>query len=721
MSHNFTRKKLAYLIGVSLALPTYSFAQDVEEIIVTAQKREQAILDVPMSITAVTSEEIEKMGATDLAQIQSTVPSLTVNQGSSGNRDTAIIRSIGSDSTNGLPTVGRYVDESNVNTERTGWGITFPMLDLERVEVLKGPQGTLYGEGSIGGAIRYITNSPGLDGIQDLTVEATSNSVDDGGAGHRLMVAGDIPINSDTFGIRAMAFTETVGGWIDNPTWGDEANEFNRDIFRIKALWAPTDTFDADLLYQHYESEQDLAHRSDLDFNNVGFTNRIIEEEYDLTSLTFHWDIGGISITSASSIIDRSANTPSDVSGWVPIIEFFFPGTTIFSAPENRIISEDRLVQQITFSFPVETDSFNHETRFNGTYGDNIFWTAGVYYKDSTFDTQAFSTFFPDPDATGSVAHKVFGELTTEALAFFADVSYEIYDAWEITVGARQYDDERTSVAEGFSFGQSRDIDDGVDNSTLLFRALAKWRYSDTNMVYVGASEGYRSGGVQSSSTWEASGFTVPDTFGAEELWTYELGAKGTLLNGDLRYESALFFSDFQDVQVVEPVLILSAVVNGGEAEIWGFETSLSYDVTDNLFVNLAYSHNDSELLESTPQHLKGEPFDNVPINDTFALSGDYSFNWGAGIAGNLRVDYFKRDGTVQNMQSGRFANKHTEHEGEDTLNMRLGFIRDNWSVHVYAENLLNNEQQLQKPFRSTLDYVIQKPRTLGVTLRWKI
>ncbi|MBL4819911.1 MAG: TonB-dependent receptor, partial [Gammaproteobacteria bacterium] len=461
--------------------------------------------------------------------------------------------------------------------------------------------------------------------------------------------------------------------------------------------------------------------RSELDFNNLGFTSGNISEDYELNNLVFNWDITpDMTLISATSYQERSATSPTDVSGWVPIVETFFPGTTIFAPAFGREITVDQPVEQIGFEFPSLVESFNHETRLVGTYNDNIYYTVGFSYKDQDFSTDAFSVFFPDPNATGSVAHAVDATFSTEALAIFADVSYVINDAWEVTFGARQYSDDRESDAKGFSFGRVRDFAGKTDNSELLFRAVAKWNYADDQMAYLSVAEGFRSGGLQDSETEEASGGLVPNFYDPEELITYEIGAKGKLLNGKLRYETAAYIQDYTEIQIVEPVLILSAVVNGGEAEIIGFEAALSYDVTNNLFFNLSYSHNDSELLHETAQHKKGEPFDNVPINDTLSVSADYSFNWAAGVGGHLRVDYFDRDGSVNNIKTGNFDILNQQHEGVNMLNARLGFLRDEWSFYLYAENITNEEQQVRKPFRGQIDYLIQQPRTIGATLRWK-
>ena len=723
MKRNQCVKPSAIYASIVLALaasPQLLLAQDetIEEMIVTAQKREQAVLDVPQAISVVSTEEIENMGATDLSQIQSTIPSLTIDPSSNGNKDLAVIRNISVDNANGLPVVGRFVDEANVNTDRSGWGITFPLLDLERVEVLKGPQGTLYGESAIGGAIKYITKNPSLSGESDFFAEGNFNSVDGGGGGYRALVAGNLPLNSDTFGVRLMGLSETTPGWVDSGFWGPEANEQERMSYRAKALWEITDNFQADLLYQHYEADQLSNGRSELDFSNQGFTATTIYEDWDMTNLVLRWEVAGISLTSATSQQDRSANSPTDVSGWVPIVEFFFPGTTVLAA----VPTVPEPVSQIGYETPGEIENFNHETRASGQIGASLYWTAGVYYKDTQFAADSGSIYYPDPNATGAGAgHSTNVVLTTQATAVFGEVSYEVTDDWEATVGLRQYWDERTSSASGISFGRSRAFADKVENDSLIGRFVLKYAYDDDTTIYASAAQGFRSGGVQSAETEITSGGLVPNTFDPEELWTYELGLKGRTMNNRLTYEVATYYSDYKNIQIVEPVLVLSAVVNGGTAEVKGIETALSYDVTDNLFINLAYSYNDSELTTATAQHDAGEPFNGVPQNSTMGISGDYSFNWMSNVRGHLRVDYFDRDGSEANSKDGSFSILNQTYDGLRQINARLGWLVGDWSLYLYGENLTNENRELRKPYRGTIDYIIQKPRTVGMTVRWKL
>jgi len=425
-----------------------------------------------------------------------------------------------------------------------------------------------------------------------------------------------------------------------------------------------------------------------------------------------------MSLTSATSQQDRNANSPTDVSGWVPVVEYFFPGTTVGAAD----ITVPQPVSQIGYETPGIIENFNHETRASGLFGDNLYWTAGVYYKDTQFAADSASIYYPDPDATGAGAgHSTNIVLTTEATAVFGEMSYEFTDNWEATVGLRQYWDTRTSSASGISFGKLRDFVDSVDNDSLIGRFVLKYAYNDNTTIYGSASQGFRSGGVQSAETEQTSGGLVPNTFDPEDLWTYELGLKGRAMGNRLKYEFATYFSDYDNIQIVEPVLVLSAVVNGGTAEIKGFEAALSYDVTDNLFFNVAYSYNDSALTTATAQHDKGEPFDGVPQNSTLGISGDYSFNWTGNVRGHLRVDYFDRDGSEANSKDGSFSILNQSYEGLRQLNARVGWLVNDWSLYLYAENLTNDDRQLRRPYRGAINYVIQKPRSVGMTVRWKL
>lgn len=722
---HFSRSAITKGILLALASSTHPlFAQDnIEEVIVTAQKREQAVLDVPQAISVVSSEEIENMGAGSLADIQSTIPSLVIFESPYGNNDTITLRNIGSDvGTDGLPTVGRYVDEANVNNDQAGSGISFPLLDLERVEILKGPQGTLYGESAIGGAVKYLTRNPSLLGEYDLQMETNSNSVDSGGNGYRLSAAGNV-ISTEHFGLRLAAMKETTPGWVDSEFFGKESNEQQRESYRLKALWAPTDNFSADLMHQHYEAEQGAYAYSDLNFFNDGFAPAELYEEWDLTNFTINWDITpNISLVSATSKQERVNNTPGDQSGFLPFFEIFGPGTTVLAPEFGNEFSVANPVEKVGTKWDSTIDNISHETRLNGQVGDRLFWTAGYYWKDTSFAVDFISVNYPDNSA-GVVGLLTIFDRTTEANAVFGEVAYQFNDQWEVTAGLRRYEDTRSIDSLGSRFGAPEIFYDAdVENSTTIGRLVLKYTLDRNTTLYASASEGFRSGGTNSSDTERDTNGRIPNTFGPEELITYEFGVKGRTLGGDLRYEFATYLSDYEDIQVTEPIVGLSGVVNGGQAEIKGFETALSYDITQDFFVNLSYSYNDAQFTENDTGHVKGDPFNGVPLYSTLGVSADYKFNlWGSS-RGHLRIDWFEQDEQESNTTTPGFAITSQVHEGPKQLNARIGWLpNDNMSVYLYAENLTNEEQQLRKPFGGTLNYLLQQPRSIGVTARFRL
>ena len=339
----------------------------IEEIIVTAQKRGQEVQDVPMAISAVTNEQIQNLGVVGLDELQSTVPSLTVQK--LGQRETITIRCIAPPGST-LPTVGRYLDEMDINQLSTGNGVDIPLVDLSRIEVLKGPQGTLYGEGSIGGTVKYITQAPTFgetDGIFEVSARSTAH----GDVGYRTHIAGNLPIDSETFGVRLTAFYEDEPGWIDNSALGDDANDQQRWFARIRADWEPSDTFKAEFLYQTYDSELSIlsSTNSPDGFESDAYATEGNETDYDLYSLKLNVDLGWAELTSVSSYQERFAQIDLDATGQLPL-----SGT------------------RISWVFGEETTSFTQEIRLSGEAGDNLFWTAGLFYKDFESESDSLST-----------------------------------------------------------------------------------------------------------------------------------------------------------------------------------------------------------------------------------------------------------------------------------------------------------------------------------------
>ena len=257
MQVRFDRRFASAALALTLSSTTALAAQaetteldTLEEIIVTAQRREQRILDVPMSITALTGDALTRQGATSLLDIASRVPGLSTSQFSAGQNR---VQLRGISSLQGLPTVGAYLDETSINVNVQGggasptFGADIRFIDLDRVEVLRGPQATLYGEGSMGGTIRYITRDPDLQ-KSSFGFESVAGGVEDGSELYRANVVVNMPVAEDVFALRFAGGYERSPGWIDYTAIGKEdANDATAKTARLKALWKISDAFSANL------------------------------------------------------------------------------------------------------------------------------------------------------------------------------------------------------------------------------------------------------------------------------------------------------------------------------------------------------------------------------------------------------------------------------------------------------------------------------------------
>lgn len=699
----------------------------VEEVIVTAQKREQALKDVPMAVSAVTAEDIEAVGAVDLNSIQYLVPSLSIsNLGGVGITETIRIRAI-SPPGSLLPTAGRYIDEVMVNGETTGYGIDFPLVDLARVEVLKGPQGTLYGEGSISGTVKYVTRGP-TPGEVDGAFEVSGRMVNKGSEGIRAFAAGNLPIGGETFGLRLVGYWEDTPGWVDNAFGGKDANSLDRWFVRAKALWQPAESFEASLLYQHYENELPSLGYSKLDYTSdyfIPYPNRV---NYELATLVLDWDLGPVNVLSATGYQHRTVFQSVDVGGYKAIIESnpFFAGTTDWAPRFGREILVPNPVTNIGYSLDQLMETFSQEVRLSGQAGQRLFWTLGANYRDSSHDAPLFSEYYPDPVVTipqGQLAGSPLPDaltglllISTEAWAVFGEASYAVTPQLEAILGLRYYEDTRDSANVTRVLGGPFEVEDQVKNDNTAIRIVLKYSFSEDLMAYASMSDGYRSGGVQFINT--AAFGIAPNIFEAEELTTYEIGTKASLADGRLDFDASLFFTEYANVQVYVPNQFgVQAFNNGGEAEVLGFELESKLMIGEGLFLEATLGINDSQYTKPGVTHLKGEPMDGVP-KYTYSLAMDRRFTWWGNVGGHVRIDWFWEDEKETNARGFGYADERPIAEGYKALNARVGWQFGNWSLYAFAENLTNDDAQLGVPFATLLEYVLSQPRTVGLTLR---
>jgi outer membrane receptor protein involved in Fe transport len=673
------------LAGLSpLALAVFgspAFAQDAaaEEdegniIIVTATKRDANLQDIPFSINAQTAEDIQKSGAVTLEDLSRNVAGLSVQNLGPGQSQVSV-RGVSAgqvvrDQPGVKEQVGVYLDESVISLSLFTPDID--LYDLNRVETLRGPQGTLFGSGSVGGTIRYITNQPKL-GVMEGSVEANLNLVDGDDIGGHLKGAINIPMGENA-AIRAVGYYTRYGGFINaiGPAGKDDINSGERYGGRIALTFEPTDDISITprIVYQKVKANgfnrQDIYNIYANEFTTtrpkVTFDEReqylllreAFEDETLIADLNINVGLGGAKLTSVTSYINRDilvSRDASSLSGSVSI-DFGFPNAGIL-LPSNLVDTTD-------------LETWSQELRLASDNDSPLQWVVGGFY--SKID-RVYSQTLPTPgydavtDATlgaGTAAanrngfgpdspYNAFLPYDIKQFAVFGEVSYDISDAFTATAGGRYYDFKETrSFTSGGLFSGLDRRTDSTKSSGFTPRFLLSYDVSKDVTINAQASKGFRLGGVNDplnvplcSDADEAlfGGFQKYDD---ESLWNYELGVKSQ--GHGFTFNAAGFYNDIKNLQVTLDAGTCSSriVFNVPKAHSKGIEFELGVKPIDGLDLNLSGSIIDAEfdttlpgVLAATTGIRKGNRLPSVP---KFQLSASGSYEWPISDGANMYV-----------------------------------------------------------------------------------
>jgi iron complex outermembrane receptor protein len=651
----------------STALPSSPPPEDdktaLAEVVVTAQKRAENILSVPMGITALDADDLRRAGVDTILSLSYSVPSLVVESTSDFNR--YFIRGIGN--SQGGPLIGVYLDEADV-TAGSLTQLALSAVDLQRVEVLKGPQGTLYGAGSAGGTVRYITNDPDLThfaGSGDLQFYSTRY----GEGSQEFSGVLNLPLVPGDFGVRIAGTIGNLGGWIDQPAASrtDINNQNLRDI-RIKTLWTPTDALSLKTLV--------VVNR-----NNGNGNNESEDRNYDLSlavepalkpSFTANYDIYNLTATYTFPTVSLLSSTTysdqytSDITGEEYEV----------SPPPGP------LFQFLTNPEAGNSHSFSEELRVSSVAATPYHWLAGAFYKDSggTSSNQYEYSFggpvLGDFPAAGSGGSK--------SVSTFADGGYDLTSQWEAGGGVRYFHEDQTSF-------------DGVTLRSGSFHDVTPRLYTSYAVTtdihtYADVADGFRSGGFNGGSG-------LPETtFAPEKVRSYEMGTKASLFDHSVTADIALFFSRYTNMQYFATAPNgVGTVFNAGTSHIWGVDWAFDWQATEHLLLSLNGNVTRTRLVSLIP----GVTI--VDVGDPVDFSTDYSGR----VAATYAWDLTQRLPAFVHVQFARVGPSHLTDRSEggdpilfesDVINMldaRIGVSRSNWSVALFGENLANaNGQQ---------------------------
>ncbi|HWV61486.1 MAG TPA: TonB-dependent receptor [Sphingopyxis sp.] len=666
------------------------------DIIVTAQRYEQRLQDVPLSISAIGAEELRARGTTDLKDLQYSVPGLsTFEYGVS--RQFVQLR--GMATTIGSSTVGVYLDETPLGLDAQGDPMNVRLYDMERVEVLRGPQATLYGQGSMGGTIRYIPAAPKLDAVGG-SFEGEYSSTRHGDSNYKAVGMLNLPVATDKLGVRLVAGYERIGGFIDNVATGeDDINAADIYTLRGTLLAQPTERLSLSLMAVYQKSEQD-SQDFGVGYETTALLPQPIEDRYTLIQGKAGYDLDFAELSVSASYIDRENNSVSDVSG------FYVPFLGLLGFPPGFI---DRVGLANASDFRI----YNGEIRLVSQSDGPLGWQVGALYRDSR--SHQVSGAFTEPNAAPIILSASDVLYRNKSHAFYGELNYAFTPKLKAIVGLRYFNEHKKVDIDSTNLGASSiDIGDESFNS-LNPRFNLSYEFSPSSMVYANVAKGFRSGGFNATSVGGGV-IDIPPTYDSDEIWTYELGTKHQLFDGKLALEASVYRNEWSKVQsyTFVPGTALAAVTNSGHVEGWGVDLSAMARPTRDLTLSATYGWNNLKFDKATVDKAVGDPVDGA-VRESWSASLDWRPALTAVIEGIFRIDYQHAGASQITLRSFNVP-PVIPRPGRDLVNLRIGVAAGPVEIALFANNLFDeNAPNLIGPLGTIAENIEQRPRVIGI------
>lgn len=756
-----------------------------EEIVVTARKQEETIQEVPFSVAAPTEQELRDLGAETIEDVSANVAGFTVQNLGPGQSQVAM-RGVSSgqvvrDQPGVKEQVGVYLDESVLSMSLFTPDID--LFDLSRIEILRGPQGTLFGSGSLSGTVRYITNQPRV-GISESIGEVTLSTIADGGTGGSIKYAGNIPIGG-TAAVRVVAYYTGYGGYIDavqpNFSINEDVNSGDRMGARVAFRFEPNSRLRITPRVLYQEVDMDGWNRVDV-YNILAnpFTtsrqpvtladrNQFIQldepftDEFLLGDLNIEYDFGGATLTSVTSYIDRDVLVVRDAGALTASIT----GGSI-GLPENVFTLDAPLFDA------TQAKGFTQEVRLSGNRS-RFDWVTGVFYSSSDRDygqnlpVIGFEDLSGIPTAGTKLANK--DELFKSdlhykfnQLALFGEVSFAVTPRLDLIGGLRWYDfeEDRTQVFDGI-FADPIDSAGTITADGIAPRVMASYEVTDKTRLNAQISKGFRLGGINDPLNLplcqpdDLAIFGGRTTWPDEELWNYEIGSKSRIMDGRGSLNLAAFKMDIENLQATVTAGTCSSriIFNVPEASSTGFEVEFELAPTDSFDFAVTASILNSELgttvtapdASGNRQVVAGIREGNrLPTVPELQMAAAATYRWtmAAGRAGYLtgvyqhigsrftqigdqaqgfgRVDLTGFGGDIGGPYTQNIFTFDPELPAYDIINLRLGFLINNWDAALFVNNVTDEVAHLaldqERGSRGRIGYLTNQPRTIGISTR---
>lgn len=677
--HNIHKGMLAACVGVLVVGQAPSFAAQgiLEEIVVTAQKREQNQSDVNLSITAFSGDDMDALGFSTSVDIAAQTPGLSIGTPvGEGNNPSLVLRGVGINdfNDNNESTVSLYVDEVYLGALA---GQTFQLFDVDRVEVARGPQGTLYGRNSTGGLISFVSNKPELDNKGSISLNAGEYSLTE------LEIAQNLKLG-ETAAVRLALAKKDSDGYVDNRI-GPDANESDSLAYRVQFAAELSSSWDINLnvhggdadtvapQYQHQPTNDGLGGTTTDLFGYVDNDGDVFAGEYNRA--------GVLDIETNGQIITLSGDLAENIQ------------LTSITARESveKIHEEDSDVGPIPAlepTFSVDHEQFSQELRVNIASGLNNY-TFGAFYYDADIEGEQ------DLDIRGIGDILLLTEYTQDVTSYavFGQAEIALNETFGFTIGLRYTDEEKdfdyTHDADATTLGAPGietvlAVTDTLDNDEVSGNIGFEWNVSDAARVYSNVGRGFKSGGFN-------VGFGDGSQYDPETLTSYEIGIKTEFAR--TRLSAAAFYYDYKDLQALtfDSATAASSISNASDATIYGLDIELVSNVTDNFLVSAGLSLLDTEI---------------DSISTPVGVLADRELVLAPEVSANILLRYYQdlqSGGSIAYQIDGSYKSEHffdvvnqpVSRQGSYSVwNARVGWTSENERLEValWAKNLAEKE-----------------------------
>lgn len=701
-------------------------------VVVTANKRLENVRDVPASISVVGEAELENLGATQLTDFAGYVPGMQVTSGGTPGQVAISLRGISPISPGA--NIGTYIDEAPVGSSglyqrQTAFAMDLLPYDISRVEVLRGPQGTLYGAGAMGGLLKYVTRDPDL-AATEFRVGAGLASVKNGdsnGWGARL--GANVPLVADRLAIRASYARNEIPGYIDNVRSGQRGvNEATQESARVALLWQPSDAVSLKLsaMRQSIDSEDNatVSLAADTlrplfgDLTNNHAVREPFTKDIDFYSGTLDWDLGWGDFVSATSYSEVDTTQRADAT-----IEFGeFP--LLLGLPAGISF----------FDLGLGLEKFTQEFRLTSRDTGRFNWQVGAFYTtEDTTNTQVIRLQALDGSSIPGFDPLAIVGLPSDykETALFANGSFDFTDRFELGAGVRFARNDQTFaqvVEPGSPLLPAGVTPGGSKEDVFTWHLSPKLELGEDSMLYARIATGYQPGGPNAAVP------NVPPTVDASTTTNYELGLKSEFSDRRVQLDLALFRIDWQDIQVAASVGGVTYLTNGGEAVSQGAEMTLAFRPTDHLELGFNAAYTDATLSNDTPLvngFRTGLEGDRLPLIPQLSWAGtaDYDFDLGGHWTGRVGAGLRwvgDRESALTNTRPD--APPTPRLDSYPTLDLNAGISNDHWSLRGYIKNVTDERayQSIGASQSQVTGVVAQMlatpilPRTFGLEIDYR-